>query len=117
MKKPIADATAALLVALPVQRAPPEPASFHEDWAVDMLRRIIKWQFEQIEMKPPKTMAAANRRAREARSVSELVNAITKLDAAEKRRERKGRKAQGRDDSTAREDFIRRLDQLLATTG
>ena len=98
------------------QQAPPESAPLSEDWAVDMLRRIIRWQFEDIKMKPSKTKTAANRRAHEARSVSELVNTITKLDAVERRREGKGRKVKPRDDSNIREEFIRRLDQLLAAT-
>jgi len=117
MNKDIAAPIAASRPALPVEQARPEPASQGDDWAVDMLRRIIEWQFEQIQMKASKTTAETSRRARDARSVSQLVNALSKLDAAEKRRERKGRKASTRDDSTVREDFIRRLDQLLAPRG
>ena len=88
--------------------------SFSEDWAADILRSIIQWQIEQIQMKPSKQMATTNRRAREARTVSELVNTLTKLDAVQKRREGKAKKAKPRDDTAIREDFIRRLDQLLA---
>jgi hypothetical protein len=64
---------------------------FVEDWAADILRSIIQWQIEQIQMKPSTNAATVNRRAREARTMSELVNTLTKLDAVQKRCEGKAR--------------------------
>jgi hypothetical protein len=117
MKKPMQAADASPSAAAFVQKGGSVPAPSSEDWALDCLKRILNAQIEEIYMKPSTTKATVRRRARDARTVGELVNTLSKLDAVEKRREGKGRKAYPRDDSTVREDFIRRLDQLLAARG
>jgi hypothetical protein len=116
MKKP-PDADDAPSLPAMARSVPARGEVFVEDWAADILRSIIQWQIEQIQMKPSTHAATTNRRAREARTMSELVNTLTKLDAVQKRREGKARKAKPRDDTAIRDEFIRRLDQLLAATG
>jgi hypothetical protein len=88
-----------------------------EDWATALIARALTWQFEQIEMRPTRNPKTAAARAREARTMTELVRTLEKLDAANRRREAKGRKAKPRDDTATKEEFIRRLDQLLAAGG
>ena len=85
-----------------------------EDWTVHLIRRVLEWQMEEILTKPSKSPAVANARARDIRTMTELVRTMEKLDAANRRREAKGRKAKPRDDTAIKEEFVRRLDQLLA---
>jgi hypothetical protein len=85
-----------------------------EDWAADLIRRVLKWQIEQLDMKPSNDTKTANVRAKDARTMTELVRTLEKLDAVEKRREGKGRKEKARNDKDIKEQFVRRLDQLLA---
>jgi hypothetical protein len=96
------------------QSVPSIGAPIPEDWAADILRAVITWQIEQIRMKPSKDTKAAAIRARDTRTMRELLNTMEKLDAVEKRRESKGRKSKPRDDKALKEEFVRRLDQLLA---
>ena len=88
-----------------------------EDFAADLIRAVLKWQIEQIQMNPSKTTKQAGLRARDARTMTELVRTMEKLDAVEKRREGRGRKSKSRDDKAIKENFVRRLDQLLAARG
>jgi hypothetical protein len=101
-------------VASVAQQAPADHAPDPEDWAADIIRAVLKWQIEQIRMKPSKNANTANRRAKDARTTAELVRTLERLDAVEKRREGKGRKAKPRNDKDIKEEFVRRLDQLLA---
>jgi hypothetical protein len=117
MKKQIEAARCAPSVASIARQVPADAASSSEDWAENILRSLIQWQIEQIQMKPSNHTPTVNRRARQARTMTELVNTLNKLDAVQKRRDGKGRKVKPRDYSTIREDFIRRLDQLLAARG
>lgn len=68
-------------------------------------------------MKPSTNTKTATIRARDARTMTELVRTLEKLDAVNRRREAKGRKSKPRDDKAIKEEFIRRLDQLLAARG
>jgi hypothetical protein len=86
-----------------------------EDWTAEIIRRALAWQIEQMEMKPSKNPKIAAVRVRDARTMTELVRTLEKLDAVTRRREAKGRKPKPRDDRAIKEEFIRRLDQLLAT--
>jgi hypothetical protein len=94
--------------------APADDAPLPDDWAAEIIRRVLAWQIEQIKMKPSKNTGAATVRARDARTMTELVRNLDRLDAVNKRREGKGRKSKSRNDKDIREEFIRRLDQLLA---
>ncbi|HXJ01690.1 MAG TPA: hypothetical protein VNH44_10735 [Micropepsaceae bacterium] len=85
-----------------------------EDWAADILRAVLKWQIEQIRMEPAKDEETVALRARDSRTMKEMVHTMEKLDAVEKRRDSKGRKSKSRDDRALKEEFVRRLDQLLA---
>ncbi|HEY4264902.1 MAG TPA: hypothetical protein VGM72_06255 [Micropepsaceae bacterium] len=90
------------------------PENWPENWTADLIRRVLAWQIEQMEMKPSKSPKIAAQRARDARTMTELVRTLEKLDAVNRRRESKGRKTKPRDDKAIKEQFIRRLDQLLA---
>jgi hypothetical protein len=81
---------------------------------IDTVRRALVWQIEGIRMKPSKKTADANARARDARTMADLVRTLEKLDALEKRREGKTRKSKAASDADVKSRIVRRLDQLLA---
>jgi hypothetical protein len=85
-----------------------------EDWTVHLIRRVLEWQMEEILTKPSQTPASANARARDIRTMTELVRTLERLDAAARRREGKAKKPKAGDDENIKQAFIRRLDQLLA---
>jgi len=85
-----------------------------DDWAVEVVRRVLDWQIKRIQMKPSQDIKEANSRARDSRTLTELVRTLEKLDAVVKRHEGKGKKPKSRDDKEIKEQFVRRLDQLLA---
>jgi hypothetical protein len=101
-------------VATVAEQAHIDDAPIPEEWAADILRAVLAWQIEQIKMKPSKNTKCAIVRARDARTMSELLRTLERLDAVEKRREGKGKKPKSRNDADIKADFIRRLDQLLA---
>jgi hypothetical protein len=94
--------------------APSDDEPVSPDWAIDVVRRVIGWQIEEIRMEPSEEIKSANVRARDARTLAELVRTLERLDALEKRREAGGRKSKPRDDRDIKAKFVRRLDQLLA---
>lgn len=104
-------------VATIAEQAHSDRAPIPEEWAADILRAVLAWQIEQIKMKPSEDTAAAAVRARDARTMTELVRTLERLDAVEKRREgkSKSKKPKSRNDADIKANFIRRLDQLLAT--
>jgi ribosomal protein L17 len=91
-----------------------DESPIRDDWTAELIQRALAWQIEQMEMKPSKNIITASVRARDARTMTELVRTLEKLDAVTRRREAKGRKSKPRDDTAIKEEFIRRLDQLLA---
>lgn len=101
-------------VASVAQSVPSVGAPVPEDWAADILRAVLKWQIEQIRMKPETNKEVAAARARDSRTMKELVHTMERLHAVEKRRDSKTRKSRSRDDKAIKEEFVRRLDQLLA---
>jgi hypothetical protein len=83
-------------------------------------RRVAIWQIENImtlkETAPGKrpTAEEARARARDARTLNELVRTLERLDALEKNRKSGGRKTKVKDDAELKEALVRRLDQLVA---
>jgi hypothetical protein len=98
---------------LPVPEYVLDGTALPDDWVFNLLQRALAWQMKEMMTKPSKTPAVANARARDIRTMSELVRIVEKLDAAARRRESKGRKAKARDDQDFRQVLIRRLDMLL----
>jgi len=89
-------------------------APLPDEWEVEALRRILKWQIEQIEMEPTMSETTEKRRARDARIMAELARTLDEVDAVKARREKKGKKTETRDERAIKENFVRKLDQLLA---
>ncbi len=84
-----------------------------EDWAAAFICKVIKFQIEAIEKNPSQTAEAANARLRDCRTLTDLVRNLDRLDAAKRRRDRKGIRANVKDE-TFKDELVRKLDQLLA---
>jgi hypothetical protein len=78
---------------------------------------VVEWQIERIEMNPSSKATVAATRARDARTMGELVRMLEKLDALERSRAGGRRKTKVRDDSELKEALVRRLHQLSDAAG
>ena len=81
--------------------------------ATDYVRRVLDWQIREIEMQPSNDREIAAARARDARTLNELVRTLERLNALEKTRAGEKRKTKAAEDAELKEKFVRRLDQLL----
>lgn len=97
----------------PPRIVPAEDAA-DADSAIATVRRALAWQLKEIRMKPSKDTKAAVVRARDARTMADLVRTLERLDALEKRREGKNKKTKAVSDADVKQQLVRRLDQLLA---
>ena len=90
------------------------------DGALDYVRGVAKWQIENIMsmkekadkgMKPAETPDAANARARDARTLNELVRTLERLDALDQKRKDSGRtrKDKARREADLKASLVRRL--------
>ncbi len=82
------------------------------DHAIPMLRQVIVRQMK-ANKKAPQHANDATTRGRDSTALSGLVRTLEKLNALDTAREKKGKKGKAKDDAGLKEEFVRRLDQLL----
>lgn len=85
-----------------------------DDVLFEFARLVLAWQIKQIDLKPSQNRETANARARDARTLNELVRTLERLEALEKSRKASGRKTKVKHDADLKAALIRRMDQLLA---
>lgn len=118
----LVEARKARLAAAKAKRAPPNmtdglPQDEEDtDEVLAYARRVAKLQIGSIEkMADTKiTSDEANARARDARTLNELVRTLERLDALEKNRKLSGRRTKTKHDAELKAALVRRLDQLVA---
>jgi hypothetical protein len=114
----------ARLAAAKAKRAPPNmtdglPQDEEDtDEVLAYARRVAKLQIGSIEKMADKkiTPDEANARARDARTLNELVRTLERLDALEKNRKLSGRRTKTKHDAELKAALVRRLDQLAAAS-
>jgi hypothetical protein len=85
---------------------------------LEYVRRVAKWQIETIEQMTKNKTASydAQARARDARTLNELVRTLERLDALEKNRKLSGRRTKTKHDAELKAALVRRLDKLVAAS-
>jgi uncharacterized protein YlxW (UPF0749 family) len=95
----------------------PQAEGFDFDRLLATLRENIKLRIKAITEQPSTEAKAAAVRARDSRTLEQLVQSMERITVLEKRREKMGKKAKSRKDAELKEQVVRRLDQLLAAQG
>ena len=94
----------------------PAPEAADVESVAALVRRALGQQIEEISMRPSKDSKVSTAKARDARTMADLVRTLERLDALEKRREGKNKKAKAPSDADIKQRLQRRLDQLLASS-
>jgi hypothetical protein len=79
-------------------------------------RKVAKIMIDTIAVKKSEDRETANARARDARTLNELVRTLERLDALETMHKRRGGKTKWKEDSELKQALVRRLDKLLEST-
>ena len=88
-----------------------------EDAEIDEIvvcaRKVAKFMIDTIAAKKSENREKANARARDARTLNELVRTLERLNALEQSCKAGGRKTKWKHDAELKAALVRRLDQLL----
>jgi len=79
-------------------------------------RKVTKFMIDTITEKKSQDRELANARARDARTLNELVRTLERLDVLEQRGKARGAKTKWKHDSELKQALVRRLDKLLEST-